>query len=403
MPPIRIPYLTATEMVLDSMALRSYDSLIPRKQDPMKIESIEAILVDVPTFRPIQMSFTTVMRQSYVVVRIKADGLVGIGEGSSVGGPTWSEECAETIKAIIDNYLGPLLVGQDPLNISQAHALMNKAVTGNRSAKAAIDVALHDLKAKSLNVSLSQLLGGQLRQSIPIAWTLASGNTNTDVEAAIQMIEKRRHNRFKVKLGARAPADDHRHIKSIIEGLQGQATVRVDVNQAWDEQTASVWIPRLEELGVELIEQPVVRTNYDALKRLSQANGVAIMADESLSSVTSAFELARNHCVDVFSLKLCNMGGIANTQKIAGIAEASGIALYGGTMLDSNIGTAAALHLYSTVSSLPFGCELLGPWLLTDTLTCKPLQIRDFEIHVPEGIGIGMDIDEDKLRHFTRA
>src|SRR3546814_2994080 len=87
----------------------------------------------------------------------------------------------------------------------------------------------------------------------------------------------------------------------------------LDINQAWDENTASVWIPRLEAAGVELVEQPVARSNFDALRRLSADNGVAILADESLSSLAYAFELARHHCVDAFSLKLCNMGGVANT------------------------------------------------------------------------------------------
>src|SRR3546814_16871384 len=77
------------------------------------------------------------------------------------------------------------------------------------------------------------------------------------------------------------------------------------------------------------------------------------------------------------------MGGVANTLKVAAIAEASGIASYGGTMLDSSIGTAAALHVYATLPPMPFGCELLGPWVLADTLTQTHLEIKDFEIRFP--------------------
>jgi L-alanine-DL-glutamate epimerase-like enolase superfamily enzyme len=177
----------------------------------------------------------------------------------------------------------------------------------------------------------------------------------------------------------------------------------VDVNQAWDEQVASTYIPELEALGVELVEQPVARENVHALRRLSHANRVAIMADESLSSLASAFDLARDRSVDVFSLKLCNMGGVLATQKVAAIAEASGISSYGGTMLDSTIGTSVALQLYSTIHSLPFGCELLGPFVLADTLSREPLQIQDYELQVPSGIGHGMTLDEEKLRHYARA
>lgn len=368
----------------------------------MKIEAIDVELVDVPALRPIQMSFTTVRQQSYAIVQIRAEGLVGIGEGSSVGGPTWSAECAETIKVIIDRYLAPLLIGKDASNLREIQALMERAVTGNYSAKAAIDVALHDLKARSLNLSLSELIGGAIHASIPIAWTLASGDTDSDIAIAEEMIERRRHNRFKVKLGVRPPAQDCRHIERILDRIGDRAAVRVDVNQAWDEPTASIWIPRLQALGVDLVEQPVARGNFAALRRLSAESGVAIMADESLSSLGSAFELARDHCVDVFSLKLCNMGGVANTLKVAAIAEASGISAYGGTMLDSSIGTAAALHVYATLPAMPFGCELLGPWVLADTLTQTQLDIQDYEIRLPDGLGLGVDLDEDKLRHYRR-
>src|SRR3546814_4082894 len=72
-------------------------------------------------------------------------------------------------------------------------------------------------------------------------------------------------------------------------------------------------------------------------------------------------------------------------------------------MLDSSIGTAAALHVYATLPTMPFGCELLGPWVLADTLTQTQLEIKDFEIRLPSGPGLGVDIDPDKLRHFTRA
>src|SRR3546814_8862864 len=97
------------------------------------------------------------------------------------------------------------------------------------------------------------------------------------------------------------------------------------------------------------------------------------------------------------------MVGVVNNLKVAAIAEASGIASYGGNMLDSSIGTAAALHVYATVPTMPVGCELLGPWVLADTLTQNQLEIKDFEIRLPSGPGLGVDFDQDKLRHLPRV
>src|SRR3546814_10977075 len=98
----------------------------------MKIEAIDVTLVDVPASRPIQMSFTTAQKQSYAIVQIRAGGLVGIGEGSSVGGPTWSSECAETIKVIIETYLAPLLIGKDATNLREQ---IGRASCGERVCK----------------------------------------------------------------------------------------------------------------------------------------------------------------------------------------------------------------------------------------------------------------------------
>src|ERR1700748_2061691 len=165
----------------------------------MKIDSIEAVIVDVPTRRPIRMSNTTVQRQSYVIVRVFSEGLVGTGEGGSVGGPVWSAECAETIKIIVEQYLAPHLVGTDAFNISSALQTMSRAVTGNVSAKAAAEMALLDLKSRALTISTSELLGGRLRSAMPVSWTLASADTQRNIDSAVEMIESGRHNRFKVK------------------------------------------------------------------------------------------------------------------------------------------------------------------------------------------------------------
>lgn len=369
----------------------------------MKIEAVDVRIVDVPLVRPLQMSFALVQQQSYVVVRITAGGITGTGESAGIAGPTWGYECAETIKPVIDGYLAPLLIGRDATNLRALQQRMDKAVTGHPAAKSAIDGALHDLRARALGLDLADLLGGALRTGIPIAWTLASGSVGGDVDSAREMLARRRHRHFKIKIGARAPAEDVRHVAKIREALPADATLRVDLNQAWDESTAARWLPALESVGVELVEQPVARWNHAAMKRLADALTVPIMADESVDGLPAAFGLARDHAADVFSLKVCNLGGISNTLKVAGIAEASGVHVYGGTMLDSPIGTAAALHVFATLPQLPFGCELLGPWLLRDSLTQQPLQIADYELQVPQGPGIGVEVDEDKLRHYSRA
>ena len=368
----------------------------------LQIESISATIVDVPTSRPMKMSFAEVTHQSYVIVQVSAGGWTGYGEASSIGGPTWGPDCAETVKVIIDTYLKPVLLGTDGANLTLARRTMERAAAGHFAAKAAIEAALCDLKARSLALSVAELLGGAVRQSIPIAWTLASGDTGADIRSAKEQLAARRHNLFKLKIGADTPGRDLQHVAAIKEALGDAASIRVDLNQAWDEATAKRWLPELAAAGVDLVEQPIARSNLDGLRRLRGACSAALMADESVNSLDSAFRLASGHCVDVISLKVVNLGGAAQTLQVAAIAQAAGIGVYGGTMLDSTIGTSFALQVFCTLPELPFGCELIGPQILADSLSETALEIRDFEIHLPPGPGCGLLPDLDQLAKYRR-
>ena len=368
----------------------------------MKIERIESILVDIPTTRTHHLAFAAVDVQNYVIVRVFADGLVGLGEASTIGGPAWADESSEAIKITVDTYLAPQLIGQDARELKRCAHLMDRRATGNRFAKAAVDMALHDLVARSRQEPLYGLLGGKVHDAIAVAWTLAAGDTGKDIAEAEEMLERRRHNIFKVKIGARDPKADFAHVEAICKAVAGRSSVRVDVNQAWDELTAAKWIPRLAAVGVELVEQPVARWNYAALARLARDNACAIMADESVDTVQSAFALASGVCADVFALKLTKAGGIANTIKVAAIAEAAGIGLYGGCMLETAVGTAAYAQVFASLAGINHGCELFGPLLLKDTIAVDAIELRDFRIRIPDGPGIGVDLDEDKLNFYRR-
>ena len=138
------------------------------------------------------MSFGSIAEQNYVIVRIRsADGCEGLGEASTIGGPAWAEESTETIKVIIDKYLSPPLIGRDPRDLGACSQLMNRLVRGNRFAKAAIEMALMDLVARHLGVPAYQLMGGKVHDRLPMAWTLASGDTAADIdEGEAKLAEK---------------------------------------------------------------------------------------------------------------------------------------------------------------------------------------------------------------------
>ncbi len=368
-----------------------------------RIQQVETILVDLPTIRPHQLAMTTMHRQTLMIVRLHmSDGLVGTGEGTTIGGLAYGPESPEGMKLAIDTYFAPILLASDPNRVARTMATIATSVQGNHFAKSAVETALLDALGQRVGLPISELLGGRQHDRLPVAWTLASGDTGRDIEEAEEMLARRRHNIFKLKIGKGDPAANVAHVAAIKRALGHRASVRVDINQAWSEATASAMLPALAAAGVELIEQPVALRNLGALARLARETPVAIMADEALNGPETAFAIASQAGADVFALKIEQSGGLFAAAKVAAIAEAAGIGLYGGTMLEGGIGTAASAHLFSTIGKLEWGTELFGPLLLTEEILETPLDYADFGLAVPTAPGLGVTLSETQLNRFRR-
>lgn len=377
---------------------------LPRSS-PDRIRSIQALIVKIPTIREHRLSSLSVTHQAYVLVRLKTEeGIEGIGEASTLGGPKWAEESVETIKAIIDNYLAPALIGHPCDQINAARTILDKAAKRNNAAKAAVETALFDALGKRLSVPIHTLFGGANRMHIPVLWALASGDPAQEVEEAISMIEAGRHREFKIKIGAKSAVEDVKRLEKVVQGLGGRGHLKVvDANQAWDETTADRYIPTLEELGIGILEQPLPDWNIDGMARLAKRHCLPLLADESVFSTHDAVRISKFAAADAISLKLVKCGGFLAMRDVAAIAEADGLGIYGGCLLESAIGTAAHLHVFASLPNLHWGSESFGPLILKDGLITEPLTYRDFGVEVPERPGLGVSLDEDKVRFYTRG
>ncbi|KRB80693.1 muconate cycloisomerase [Sphingomonas sp. Root710] len=367
------------------------------------IEQVETIIVDVPTIRPHVLAMATMYRQTLCLVRLHcADGVTGIGEATTIGGLAYGDESPEGIKLAIDTYIAPLLKAGDATHPAKIMAAISRSVVGNHFAKCAIETALLDAQGKRTGLAVSELLGGRVRDRLPVLWTLASGDTAKDIAEAEDMLDRRRHDAFKLKIGKRALADDVAHVSAIKKALGDRASVRVDVNMAWDETTARRGVAMLADAGCDLVEQPIDRANRDGMARLRAASRVPIMADEALRGPDDAYDFARAAAADVFAVKIEQSGGLFAAKAVQVIADAAGVALYGGTMLEAGVGTIASAHLFSTFPTLAFGTELFGPLLLTEEILETPPVYSDFMLDVPAGRGLGIALDEDRIRFLRR-
>ena len=367
------------------------------------IQRIEAIVVDLPTIRAHKLAMTTMMRQTLVIVRLTcSDGLIGIGEATTIGGLAYGEQSPEGIKSAIDTYATPLLIGQDATRIGPAMRRLAASIQGNSFAKSAIETALLDAQGQRVGLPVHALLGGAVRDALPVLWTLASGDAARDVDEALTLIDARRHNVFKLKIGSHPLAEDIAHVQAIRRGVGDDVLLTVDVNQAWDEPTAVTGIAALEAIGVVLIEQPVARRNRRALQRLTARFDVAIMADEAVHDAVDAFELAADAAADVYALKISQAGGLWPTLRAAAVADAAGVGIYGGTLLEGTVGSIAAAHVFAACPTLAWGTELFGPLLLKDDVVVSRPEYRDFEMRLPQVPGLGVQLDLDKLDFYRR-
>lgn len=371
--------------------------------EAVRVVDTETLLVDLPTIRPHRLAMTTIQQQTLMIVRLRmSDDIVGIGEGTTIGGLAYGPESPEGMKLAIDTYFAPILMACDPRRIGRTMATIGACVQGNHFAKCAVETALLDAMGQRVGLPISELLGGRQHDRLPVAWTLASGDTGRDIAEAEEMLARRRHNIFKLKIGKGDPRANVAHVAAIKKALGARASVRVDINQAWSEATASAMLPLLAEAGVDLVEQPVALRNIAGLGRLARETSLAIMADEALTGPETAFALAAEAAADVFALKVEQSGGLFAAGRVAAIAEAAGIGLYGGTMLEGGVGTAASAHLFSTLGNMEWGTELFGPLLLTEDILETPLEYADFGIAVPTGPGLGITLSEPQINRFRR-
>jgi muconate cycloisomerase len=368
-----------------------------------KIRSVSATIVEAPTVRRHKLSNTEIAYQGFVLVRVQLEnGVTGIGEASTLGGPRWAEESVESIASVIAGYLAPALVGQSAMHLEANAVRMAKAATRNFSAKAAVESALFDALGHTLGLPASALLGGAVRDRIGVIWALASGDAGQEVEEAREKLRLRQHKDFKIKLGFNDAETDLKRLARIRAGLGDDIKLIVDVNQAWSEAQCIRLMPALEELCVALVEQPVAANLREAMARVAARTTIPLLIDEAAFTKEELASAASQGCGSVYSLKLVKSGGLMELKRAAGVAQAHGIELYGGCLLESSIGAAAHMAVFSTLPKLEWGSEHFGPRILVEDLVVDPLVFEEFEIRVPNGPGLGVRIDEDKVRSMAR-
>lgn len=369
----------------------------------LKIVGVDTRIIDVPLVRPHKFATTSMDAQPILLVSVRVDGgVTGVGEGVVPGGPWWGGESVETMKVLVDRYIAPVLVGRTVDDITGIMLDIERVVAGARFAKAAVEIALHDAWARCLDVPVHTLLGGAFRSSIDVTWALGAAPVEEILAEAAEKLDRREHFSFKLKMGAIEPADDTARVRAIAEGLKGRAGVRVDINARWDRFTALRYLPALADGGVELIEQPTPGEQIEVLAELNHLLPIPVMADESVQTPHDALDVVRQSAADVIAVKTTKCGGLQRSKEIAAIAKAAGVACHGATSIEGPIGTAASIHFACSEPAINYGSELFGPLLFSVELLQEPLRYSNGAVALPEGPGLGIELDMDVVNSLTR-
>lgn len=363
----------------------------------MKIKRVEAIGVRLPLRQPIKRSKGVLTAADNVLVRIEAGGVVGWGEAGSA--PTMTGEFIESMVAAV-RHLAPFLEGA-PLDIAQIAALMDTNLYGNSGAKAAIEMAAHDALGQLLGKPVYELLGGKRRSRIPALRMIASGSVDAD-RAEAEACRREGYVAYKIKVGAGDVKNDIARTRAVCETLGSDVLISADANQNWTVAQALEYVNAVKDTTLEFLEQPVVAEDLDGMAKIAAATRIAIGCDEGVHALD---DLRRHHAARAASgasLKAIKLGGLRPMHEAALFCAELGFKVnLACKIAESGIATAAVLHLAAAVPSLDWGASLTSQYLAEDVLV-EPLAFTNGHTRIPAGPGLGVTVDETRVRRFAR-
>ena len=361
-----------------------------RRGGAMEITAVTSVIISIPRTARLTLSGGSRDDATTVLVQLATDaGIVGIGQ-TVVDPPAFG---AAGIKANIDAYLTPLLIGQSPLEIERLHERMERALPGQRATHAAIDLALWDVKGKALGVPVHQLLGARVREGVALMAMVPHADPATMARETAALLATP-YPALKVKIGMGIAGDVARY-RAVYEAVDGRAVLQVDGNGGYRLDEAIAALTAMERIGgLGMIEQPVTR--LDDLAELARRFSPPVMADESFDGPERLTEIAKQGAARAAFLKLPKQGGILGACIAARIAEAAGIALSVAVYYD--VLAAAAAHVAAALPAITWPSFVTR---LSDSVLREPLLPDGLLLRAPEGPGLGVTLDDEKVRRYT--
>jgi L-Ala-D/L-Glu epimerase len=362
----------------------------------MRVATLTPILVDVPLVSPVRGVHGTTAVQRSVLVRVTTDeGIEGWGNVDPT--PGYSLVSAIDIHDAVER-LAPALIGGDPFNLHHALALMDREVPESFEAKAAIEMALLDVKGRALDLPVHSLLGGVLTHEVTLnAWI---GTVAPD-QAAREATEwlHRGFATAKIKVSGAGP-DGIARVAAVRAAVGDRMALRVDFNESLTLAESVAFIQRLEAYALTLVEQPIVRTDLAGLAEIRRAISIPLMADESVTGPASLIDIIRREAADIVKVKVMKQGGLLRTRQMIECAAAAGLRVVIGHGFGLSLSTLAEAAVAATCDAVMPGCEAVGPLKMAGDVVKDPVNLTGGVLHLTDAPGLGATIDPDALKRY---
>jgi L-Ala-D/L-Glu epimerase len=352
------------------------------------VVEVDASRLSTPLHTPFVTSLRRTSTVESVLVRVvDSDGVTGWGEAPQVWQVTG--ESLAGAEACISGPLTAAVTGCDTDDLVASCRLVAGAVSGNFGAKAAVDVALHDLAARRRGVSLPVLLGSTTHR-VPTDVTLSAGDADALATAATDRVRDG-FTVLKLKVGTDATTDLAR-VRSVREAVGDEVRIRLDANQGWSARDAVRVIGAIEDAGldVELVEQPVAAADLDGLAWVTDHVSTPVMADEAVYGVRDLVEVLRRRAADLVNVKLAKCGGLSVARTLLELARAQGMGSIVGSMMETHVGVGAAASLAAAYGTSAVS-DLDAAWWARSSPVVGGLRYDGPVVVLPEAPGLGIE------------
>lgn len=363
----------------------------------MKIARTEVIPVRIPLKKPAKSAHGLISTQESVVVKILTDrGEHGLGGIDPI--PGYDPESQDEVVTTIESSLAPLIKGKDPFQIKKILEIMDLEIAGHLGSKAAVEMALFDLMGKCLGVPVHVFFGGRVKDYIHLNGWIGIVDPEQASQEARGWLDKGFLS-VKVKIDTDLTAAKKR-VEAVRAEGKDKLQIRVDANESLDMERALDTVKALAPLNIFYLEQPFPRKLIKDFVTLSRSSPIKLMADESvqdMETLTSILKLEAAHFVKV---KVQKQGGFLKINQMIQVAEGFGIPVILGHGFGLTISTLAELHIAASTKAVLDGCESVGPIKMADDIVKEPIIMDRGSIRVPTKPGLGVELDEKKVKKY---